>query len=129
MHRGWDQLTSSFRGSDDDLRSRFEEYICAALASIKYAEFVAKSKAADVSIVGNGEISFQNSSPISCSLDHSDVFAVFPAESKLTSGNDANANSLASFGDQWLTAFKTTQAFRVWDACTDPVLFDLCEPR
>ncbi|WVF67348.1 hypothetical protein IAT40_002103 [Kwoniella sp. CBS 6097] len=43
-----------FRGSDDDLRSRFEEYICAALSSIKYADFVSKAKTSDISIVGVG---------------------------------------------------------------------------
>lgn len=29
-----------FVGSDDDLRARFEEYLCAFLASIKYADFI-----------------------------------------------------------------------------------------
>lgn len=29
-----------FVGSDDDLRARFEEYICAFLASLKYADFI-----------------------------------------------------------------------------------------
>ena len=46
---------SSFRGSDDDLRARFEEYICAALASIKYAEFLAKGRVQDISVVDIGE--------------------------------------------------------------------------
>lgn len=36
-----------FQGSDDDLRSRFEEYLCAFLASIKYADFVAARGARD----------------------------------------------------------------------------------
>ena len=47
-------MCGSFRGSDDDLRSRFEEYICAALSSIKYADFLAKSKTQDVTIMGAG---------------------------------------------------------------------------
>lgn len=34
-------IGSSFRGSDDDLRSKFEEYICSALSTLKYAEFLA----------------------------------------------------------------------------------------
>lgn len=42
----------SFRGSDDDLRQRFEEYLCAALASIKYTDFVTKGQAQDMTIVG-----------------------------------------------------------------------------
>jgi hypothetical protein len=73
-----------FRGSDDDLRSRFEEYICAALASLKYAEFT---------------------------------------------GVGGDGNVLQPFSEQWLGAFKKTKAFELWDACTDPVLFDICEPR
>lgn len=44
-----------FRGSDDDLRARFEEYICGALASIKYADFLTKSKAGDITVAGAGE--------------------------------------------------------------------------
>ena len=41
---------SSFRGSDDDLRARFEDYISAALASIKYANFLSKGRTQDVFI-------------------------------------------------------------------------------
>lgn len=48
-------IRRSFRGSDDDLRARFEEYICAALSTLKYSDFVQKGKAADVSIVSAGE--------------------------------------------------------------------------
>lgn len=44
-----------FRGSDDDLRSRFEEYICAALSSLKYADFLSKGQAQDISILGVGK--------------------------------------------------------------------------
>lgn len=43
-----------FKGSDDDLRSRFEEYICAALSSIKYADFIVKGRQQDIAIVGVG---------------------------------------------------------------------------
>ncbi|GFZ51075.1 Late secretory pathway protein avl9 [Saitozyma sp. JCM 24511] len=94
----WDvpeEQRGSFRGSDDDLRSRFEEYICAALASLKYAEFLAKSRAADIGITGVG----------------------------------GDGNVLQPFSEQWLGAFRKTKAFELWDACTDPVLFDICEPR
>jgi hypothetical protein len=48
---------SRFRGSDDDLRARFEEYICAALSTVKYTDFLAKGKAGDISIVGVGRSS------------------------------------------------------------------------
>ena len=38
-------------------------------------------------------------------------------------------NPLVPFGEHWLGAFKETKAYTVWDSVTDPVLFDLCEPR
>jgi hypothetical protein len=33
-----------FRGSDDDLRSKFEEYICSALSTMKYADYIASGQ-------------------------------------------------------------------------------------
>ncbi|ORX40483.1 transport protein Avl9-domain-containing protein [Kockovaella imperatae] len=86
---------ASFRGSDDDLRSRFEEYISGALSSLKFAEFKLKGKAQDLSIVG-------------------------------VAGEE---NPLQPFSELWLEAFRQTQAYEVWSGCTDPVLFDICEPR
>ena len=55
-----------FRGSDDDLRSRFEEYISGALSALKYAEFKAQGEAQDLSIVGVGESlrGFQDCEPL-----------------------------------------------------------------
>lgn len=38
-------------------------------------------------------------------------------------------NVLAPFGEHWLTSFRETKAYEVWESITDPVLFDLCEPR
>ncbi|WRT69977.1 uncharacterized protein IL334_006970 [Kwoniella shivajii] len=87
-----------FRGSDDDLRSRFEEYICATLSSIKYAEFLTKAKRQDISIVGVG-------------------------------GPAGDGAILAPFSEQWISTFKSTQAYEIWSGCTDPALFDICEPR
>ncbi|KAL7424505.1 hypothetical protein Q5752_000189 [Cryptotrichosporon argae] len=84
-----------FKGSDDDLRARFEEYILAALSAMKYADFVARGKAGDVSIIGT----------------------------------EQTQNSVAPFSDAWAAAFRQTHAYAIWDACTDPVLFDLVEPR
>lgn len=37
---GTDLGLHSFRGSDDDLRSKFEEYICSVLATLKYSDYV-----------------------------------------------------------------------------------------
>ncbi|WVR09652.1 hypothetical protein IAU60_006726 [Kwoniella sp. DSM 27419] len=98
VEESWDMSEGQrpgFRGSDDDLRNRFEEYICATLSSIKYAEFLKKAKTSDISIVG-----VAGEGPI-----------------------------LQPFSEQWVAAFKTTSAFEIWSGCTDPALFDICEPR
>lgn len=107
---------NSFRGSDDDLRARFEEYICAALSTVKYSDFIQKGKAADVSIVSAG---------MSCLVDRYESIAVWEIDKSGPEGG----NVLAPFGEHWLHAFKETKAYDVWDSMTDPVLFDLCEPR
>jgi hypothetical protein len=39
QERGID-IQCRFRGSDDDLRSKFEEYICSALSTMKYADYI-----------------------------------------------------------------------------------------
>ncbi|WWC64850.1 uncharacterized protein I303_107464 [Kwoniella dejecticola CBS 10117] len=87
-----------FKGSDDDLRARFEEYLCAALSSIKYADFLTKAKRQDTSIVGVG-------------------------------GPAGDGPILSPFNEQWIASFKTTPAHDIWNGCTDPALFDICEPR
>ncbi|WVW86427.1 hypothetical protein I302_108475 [Kwoniella bestiolae CBS 10118] len=87
-----------FKGSDDDLRSRFEEYICGALSSIKYAEFLTKAKRQDISIVGVG-------------------------------GPAGDGPIISPFSENWIASFKGTPAYEIWNGCTDPALFDICEPR
>ncbi|GJJ13456.1 hypothetical protein Clacol_007710 [Clathrus columnatus] len=100
VNEGWDDNDPTkpngmqFKGSDDYLRTKFEEYISAALATIKYAGFLAKSSNSGVLIsAGYDEV---------CQED---------------------------FGQAWISAFKTTNAYEVWDRITDPVLFDIIEPR
>lgn len=83
-----------FRGSDDFLRGRFEEYICSGLSALKFADFVAKGQANSVLI----------------------------SQSDMPTG-------LGSYNESWIAAFKQTPAFRLWDSSTDPVIFDLVEPK
>jgi len=85
-----------FRGSDDYLRAKFEEYVSAALASVRYRDFVAKGEINGVLITG---------------------------------GSGGDANSTEDFNPLWISEFKKTNAFEVWDRTTDPMLFDIVEPR
>lgn len=43
--------------------------------------------------------------------------------------NTTDPTGLSSFNESWLAAFRKTHAFEVWDRNTDPVIFDLVEPR
>jgi hypothetical protein len=64
VNESWDDTDKtggssvSFKGSDDYLRVKFDEYISAALASIKYADFIAKGEGNGVTISGSGGSSF-----------------------------------------------------------------------
>ena len=40
-----------------------------------------------------------------------------------------DTNVIQNFGEAWLAAFRGTDAFAVWDRITDPVIFDIVEPR
>ncbi|KAG9315875.1 transport protein Avl9-domain-containing protein [Chiua virens] len=84
-----------FKGSDDYLRAKFEEYVSAALASVRYREFLSKGK-------GNGTI---------------------------IAGTGGDANALDDFNSVWIAEFTKTNAYEVWDRSTDPMVFDIVEPR
>ncbi|KAJ7256815.1 transport protein Avl9-domain-containing protein [Mycena haematopus] len=94
VNDGWNDeegkpVSMMFKGSDDYLRQKFEEYISAALASVRYRDFMAKGE-------GNGVI---------------------------ISGGSEDFNPL------WIAEFKHTNAYEVWERTTDPLLFDIIEPR
>jgi hypothetical protein len=82
-----------FKGSDDWLRSKFEEYICSALSAMKFVEFLEKDRMGNVMI------------------------------------NSSDPTGLASFNEAWVAGFRKSPAYQLWDEHTDPVIFDLVEPR
>ncbi|KAF7314639.1 UDENN domain-containing protein [Mycena kentingensis (nom. inval.)] len=101
VNEGWSDeegrpVNMAFKGSDDYLRTKFEEYISAALSSVRYRDFMAKGQANGVLISGG-------------------------------TGNDAN--STEDFNPLWISEFKQTNAYEVWERTTDPCLFDIIEPR
>ncbi|KIM40920.1 hypothetical protein M413DRAFT_445694 [Hebeloma cylindrosporum] len=85
-----------FKGSDDYLRTKFEEYISAALSSVKYRDFVGKGENGGVIITG---------------------------------GTGGHPTSTEDFNPLWISEFKSTNAYEVWNRTTDPLLFDIVEPR
>ncbi|KAJ6611394.1 transport protein Avl9-domain-containing protein [Mycena sp. CBHHK59/15] len=101
VNDGWNDeegrpVSMMFKGSDDYLRTKFEEYISAALASVRYRDFMAKGE-------GNGVI--------------------------ISGGSGGDINSTEDFNPLWISEFKHTNAYEVWERTTDPLLFDIVEPR
>lgn len=85
------------------------------MSTVKYSDFIQKGKASDISIVSAGTFIRDKTGN---------------SRDELTDGlGPEGGNVLAPFGEHWLQAFKETNAYAVWDSVTDPVLFDLCEPR
>lgn len=89
-------VSMQFKGSDDYLRSKFEEYISSALASVKYQDFLAKGEGSGVLITG-------------------------------ATGGDPS--SVEDFNPLWLSEYRRTNAYEVWNAITDPLMFDIVEAR
>ncbi|KAF9220929.1 hypothetical protein BS17DRAFT_786226 [Gyrodon lividus] len=59
VNDAWDdadpiQPVMHFKGSDDYLRAKFEEYVSSALASVRYREFLSKGKGSGTIIAGAG---------------------------------------------------------------------------
>ncbi|KAG8826375.1 late secretory pathway protein avl9 [Serendipita sp. 401] len=85
-------LGMQFKGSDDYLRTKFEEYITSALSAVKFRTY-----------------------------QLTDNRSVLPAGDPNTSWED--------FGEPFMSSFQATGAYDVWDRITDPVLFDIIEPK
>ncbi|TDL17234.1 hypothetical protein BD410DRAFT_730247 [Rickenella mellea] len=103
VNEGWNESDPTrptgmhFKGSDDYLRTKFEEYVSSALASVKYADFLGKGEKQNVLITDT------------------------------SGGSDGNA--IADFNPLWISEFRQTNAFEVWNRITDPLLFDIVEAR
>lgn len=96
VNDGWEEedRRTHFKGSDDYLRQKFEEYISGALASIKHTDFIAKGKGNDVVI---------------------------------TEGDENTA--IQDYNPLWVAELRRTNAYELWERVTDPLLFDIAEPR
>ncbi|KAJ1310000.1 hypothetical protein OPQ81_006756 [Rhizoctonia solani] len=100
VNEGWNDADPSrplgmqFKGSDDYLRAKFEEYIYTALSTVKYADFLSKGKQSEVLVPGS-----------------------------------APESSVPHFNEAWVAGFRMTRAYDQWNRITDPVLFDIIEPK
>ena len=92
-------------------KCQFEEYVTAALASVRYREFLSKGKGNGTIIAGTGRL----------------VYCKCALETHIISGGDTH--TLEDFSTIWITEFTKTNAYEVWDRSTDPMLFDIVEPR
>jgi hypothetical protein len=68
---------------------------------------------------GNGVV-ITGGSGMSCLVGRDFIHSVDP-------GGDANATE--DFNPLWIHEFRRTNAYDVWERTTDPLLFDIVEPR
>ena len=47
----------------------------------------------------------------------------------ITGGSGGHPSSTEDFNPLWISEFKRTNAYEVWERTTDPLLFDIVEPR
>jgi hypothetical protein len=108
-------LSCVLEGDADAVCMKFEEYITAALASVKYGDFLTKGENSGVLITPGSGVSL--------------LFSLFAALLIRMSPSGGDANTLDDFNPIWIAEFKRTNAFDVWQRITDPMLFDIVEPR
>ena len=109
-----DSAPVSFIDSDDYLRAKFEDYICSALSSIKYNDYIkyGGGRRSDGLMSGNSK------------------YLVLKNKCYLFNYNQGyERNPTSAFGDGFVNTLRSTTAFIDWNMRTDQSLFDLIEPR
>lgn len=117
-----------YRGSDDDLRARFEEYILSALSSIKYSNYLSQTNP-NPSLLSTSSPNAPSSSSVSTlSMVDRD-----PDQQDLMmaglGGTKEGAEAIRDFGEGWVGVFRGTKVYEIWNESTDETLFDIHEPR
>ncbi|KAL9025617.1 MAG: hypothetical protein Q9196_005591, partial [Gyalolechia fulgens] len=104
----WDPLnpsrpnTLAYMGSEEFIRLQFEEYLLALLASVKYHLYLTTHRTA----------------PQQQSIHHHHPHH-----------RHNDPDPITDFNLDWLSAWQTTSSYALFDATTDPHLFDIVEPR
>ena len=68
------------------------------------------------------------SGALSC-VKHSGFLAKGQGNGVVISDGTGNPNAIQDFNTLWISEFKKTNAYEVWDRVTDPLVFDIIEPR
>lgn len=125
--------TMQYNGSDDYLRAKFEEYICAMLSTVKYNEHIGTStEAPPKSTISTPSLA--SSSVVLPPLDTAGQQSYPPSTSSTPAGPPRDVG-IEAFGADFVQAMKLTKAYALWDATTDPMLCDIvphkhpCEGR
>ena len=98
------------------------------LSCIKFTDYLHKSDRPEVLLSSRGQsLPHPSSSPrrITRIPPHS-LRRILTISTRTT---DGESNSIASFNESFIQAFRQTPAFELWNQSTDDVIFDLVEPR
>ncbi|WVO21733.1 uncharacterized protein IAS62_003045 [Cryptococcus decagattii] len=118
----------SYRGSDDDLRARFEEYILSALSSIKYSNYLSQINPYSPPLPTPS-----SNIPSSSSINTLNSMNQDPNQQGLVTagsgGTKEGSEAIRDFGEGWVGVFRGTKVYEFWNGSTDETLFDIHEPR
>lgn len=124
---------SRFKGSDDYLRVKVKYMSATHLVAELIVYYSSRIISAPSSQPSNTRTSCRRArkgtsrfpGPVSRTASSTSVISVDHCQTSLA----GDTHVVQNFGESWLAAFRGTEAFAVWDRVTDPVIFDIVEPR
>lgn len=136
VNEGWDEdgQRTQFRGSDDYLRQKASEIL--ASSSDSYLSFQNSSKSMYLEPLRLSSmrtslrrvketmwLSPKVSQICASIVDHGSESQIPPY------GAGDESNSIQDYNPLWISELRRTNAYEVWERVTDPLLFDIAEPR
>ncbi|CAO1622135.1 unnamed protein product [Sympodiomycopsis kandeliae] len=113
--------TLKYEGSEDWIRAKFEDYICAMLSCVKYSDSIQPIKSDPSQTNHVTSSSSDNNYPPSRSSTPFGTKDPHISQSGLTESNEI----ISSYNALFIHAFKSTKAYEIWNSITSSILFDL----
>jgi Transport protein Avl9 len=114
--------TMSFVGSEDYIRSQFEDYTLALLSSVKYDNYLQQNSLPTQEVI---------LPDIGISPPLARINTFFFSSFSVQGANlfCSEGVPVRDFGQYWTAEWRKTKNYGIWSALTDKELFDIVEPR
>ena len=131
VNEGWDEdgQRTHFKGSDDYLRQKVSEtlaYDSARHSSSKNSSRSIYLGPLPLSSMPTSLQRVKEATWLSQKVSYSQTRFAFPDLFRHAGGEH---NSIQDYNPLWISELRRTNAYEVWEHVTDPLLFDIAEPR